>query len=65
MCWIKGSHPPDIEMKDIGQKVRWGPEPILVQEGPPLAPLLKVPEEESGIVLAQEDGATMEDDSTA
>ena len=51
-------------MKDVGQWVKWKPEPILFQEGPPLVPLteLSMKVEENGARLVQEDGATEEDD---
>ena len=42
----------------MGQWVRWVPEPILVQEGPPLEPIWEAPMEvEDGAMLAQEDSA--------
>ena len=50
-------------MEDVGQQVRWGPEPILAQEGPPLVPLTEALEEDSGTTLAQEDGTMVEDDA--
>ena len=50
----------------MGQLVRWGPEPILVQEGPPLVPLGKVlMEVEDGTALVQEDGAAAEKKNSA
>ena len=33
--------PLDFQMEGEGQQVTWGPEPILAQEGPPLAPLME------------------------
>ena len=45
--------------------MRWEPEPILAQEGPPLAPSTEVPEEESGATPAQKEGTTAEDDAAA
>ena len=47
-------------MENVGQQVRWAPEPILVQEGPPLALLIEEPMEveEIGTVLVQEDDNT-------
>ena len=38
-----GVLPLDIQMEEVGQQVTWGPEQVLVQEGPPLAPLTEVP----------------------
>ena len=56
-----GVSPPDIWLEDVGQRVRWGPEPILSQEGLHLSPLTEVPiVEENGAVLAQEDGSAAE-----
>ena len=53
-------------MKDIGQRVRWGPEPILVKEGPPLVPLGEAPlEVEDGTAPGLEDSATIEEESSA
>ena len=54
-------------MEDVGQWVRWVPKPILAQEGPPLASLMKVPMEvkENGAMLAQKDVAAVEDDAVA
>ena len=34
-----GVLPPDIWIGDVGRWVWWGPEPVLVQEGPPLQAL--------------------------
>ena len=47
--------------------LRWGPEPILVQEGPPWALLTEAPMEVEGIsaTLVQEDSASVENDVTA
>ena len=50
-------------MEEVGQQVMWGPELILVQEGPPLAPLMEAPKEESSTTLAQEDSATAKDEA--
>ena len=52
-------------MEDVGQQVRWGPEPILAQEGPPLVPLTEVlmEVEEWCHTGAQEDGTMVEDDA--
>ena len=52
-------------MEDVGQRVMWGPEPILAWEGPQLAPLKEALEEASGATPVQEDGATVEDDAAA
>ena len=54
-------------MKEVGQQVGWGPEPILVQEGMPLANFMEVPieVEENSTTLVQEDGAMAEDDAAA
>ena len=51
----------------MGQRVRWGLELLLAQEGPPLPPLTEAPIEieENGATLAQEDGAMVEDDAIA
>ena len=50
----------------MGQRVRWGPEPILAQKGPPLPPLMEVlMVEKNGAMLVQENGAAAEDDSMA
>ena len=52
-------------MGDVGQWVRWGPEPILVQEGPPLEPIRKGPMVvEDGATPVQEDGAIVEEDNS-
>ena len=50
-------------MEDVGQRVRWGPEPILAQEGLPLVPLMEalIEVKENGATLAQEDGTVVED----
>ena len=48
-------------MEEVEQRVMWGLELILVQEGPPLVPLTEVLEEESGSRLVQEDGAMVDD----
>ena len=49
-----GVLPPTVQIEDVGQWVRWGPEPILAQEGPPLVPFIELPMEtkEDGIALA-------------
>ena len=52
-------------MEDMGQQVRWEPEPILAQESTPLVPLAAVLEEESGATPVQEDGAAAKDDAAA
>ena len=45
--------------------MRWGLEPILVHEGPPLVPLGEVPMEvEYSTVLVQEDGTTVEEENS-
>ena len=50
----------------MGQWVRWRPEPILVQKGPPLAlfgeALMEV---EDGSASAQEVGAVLEEENSA
>ena len=53
-------------MEDVGQRVKWGPKPILAQEVPPLVPLTDALMEvkEDGTVLAQEDGAAVEYNAT-
>ena len=38
-----GVLPPDIQMEELGQWVKWGPEPVVVQDSPPLAPLMEEP----------------------
>ena len=43
----------------------WGLTIEPVPEGPPLAPLTEVLNEESGTALVQEDGATADDDAAA
>ena len=44
--------------------MRCGPEPVLAQEGLPLAPLMEVlMEEGSGAALVQKDGAMVEKDA--
>ena len=50
-------------MEEVGERVTWGPaiEPAL--EGPPLAPLGEVPEEETGATPVEEGGATADDDA--
>ena len=35
----EGVLPLDVQIEEVGQRVMWGPEPVLAQEGPPLAPL--------------------------
>ena len=46
--------------------MRWEPEPILAQEGSPLAPLGEEPMEvEDGATLVQEDGAMAEEKNSA
>ena len=64
-CWNKGSAPPDVQMKDIGQLVRWVPEPILAQEGLPLVTFMEVlmEVEKNGTMLVQKDDATLKDDA--
>ena len=50
----------------MGQWVRWGPEPILTQEGPPLAPLGEMQMEvEDGTAPGPEDGAVVEGEKSA
>ena len=39
----EGVPPPDVQIKEVGQQVMWGPEPIVAQEGPPLMPLMAIP----------------------
>ena len=58
-----GVPPKDVQMEEVGERVMWGPaiEPAL--EGPPLAPLVGVPNEESGALLVQEGGAVVDDDA--
>ena len=56
---------PDIWMKDVGERVRWGPEPILVQKSLPLVPLSEalMEVEASSTMPMQEDGAIAENDT--
>ena len=35
----EGVLPLDVQIEEVGQRVMWGPELVLAQEGPPLAPL--------------------------
>ena len=58
-----GIPPKNIQMEEVGEQVTWGPAIELAPEGPPLAPLMEAPEEESGTALAQEDGATVDNDA--
>ena len=58
--------PQDAWLEDIGQWVRWGPEPILVQKGPPLALFREaLMEVEDGSTSAQEVGAVVEEKNSA
>ena len=41
----------------------WGPAIELALEGPPLVPLMEVPNEESGATPVQEDGAIADDNA--
>ena len=53
-------------MEEVGQQVTWGAEPVLVQEGPPLAALKRgAIRREWCCMLAQEDGATADDEAMA
>ena len=53
---------PNVQMEEVGQQVMWRPAMNLVPEGPPLVPLMEVPNEESGATQVQED-CTMVDDA--
>ena len=54
----QGIPPTDVWMEDVGKWVRWGPESILAQAGPPLEPMGEVlMEVEEAAMPAQEDGA--------
>ena len=44
--------PTDIQMEDVGQRVRWSPDPVLLDEGLPLPPLGEV-------LMVVEDGAAL------
>ena len=58
--------PRDIQIEDIGQRVWWGPEPKLVQEGLPFLALgAEIIEVEGGTKQVQEDGTMVEDDAMA
>ena len=58
-----GILPVDIQMEEVGERVMWGAALELALEGPPLAPLMEVLIEESGITLMQEDDATVDDEA--
>ena len=60
-----GVQPEDIQMEEVGEWVEWGPAIEPAPEGPPLAPLMEAPNEESGATLAQKDGAKAYDNYTA
>ena len=55
----------DVWIEDVGQWVRWGPDPILEQEGPPLDPIREeLMEVKDGATLVQKDGAMMEEENS-
>ena len=54
----QGVTPSDVRIEYMGRWVQWGPEPVLVAEGPPLPPLEEEPMEvENGTKQAREDDA--------
>ena len=58
-----GILPEDVQMEEVGERVTWGPAIEPAPEGPPLAPLGGVPEEETGAVPVEEGGAVADDDA--
>ena len=50
-------------MEEVGEQVMWELAIELALEGPPLAPLMEVLEEETGAILVQEDGAIVDDEA--
>ena len=55
--------PPNVQLEEAGWQVLWGLELELVQEGPPLSPLVLGPMEVDGAKQAPEDGAMSEEDA--
>ena len=57
-----GIPPKDVQMKEVGERVMWGPAIEPAPEEPPLVPLMEVPNEESGDALVQ-GSATVDDNA--
>ena len=58
-----GVPPEDVQIEEVGERVMWGPAIEPASEGPPLAPLVEAPYEETGAAPVQEGGATVDDDA--
>ena len=56
-----GPPPPRVQLEEAGQRVPWGPEVELAEEGSPLAPLGPGLMEVDSTEQAPEDGATVEE----
>ena len=54
-----GPPPPRVQLEEAGQRIPWGPEVELAEEGSPLAPLGAGPMEVDGAKQVPEDGATV------
>ena len=53
--------PPSVQLKEVGQRVPWGPVVAPAKEGPPLSPLGLGPMEVNGAKQVPEDGAMAEE----
>ena len=60
-----GIPPKDVQIEEVDEWVMWGPAIELAPKEPPLAPLMGVPNEESGAAPMQEHDATADDDTAA